>query len=298
MTEEYSNGRPVYPRRSADDSKLAEIRRKSISNAIDHLIRLEVATRPTGGNSTADGKDQRAIEALRSAAILVELLAGWAIDHQVGLAINGLQSVPRAPKAFREDPEYQEAMKAVDSHEHEREGSRLCGEDRELPPETVRLALINLLRGNSGGFPRHLQRLAHLGFEALNYSEVLPLMKPADSNRKVKYQEFRLQLEALSLIEYRVAHGMKKYEAQDEVAGALGVDRETLRTWDRRVRAGLGALRVRAALFDARDAALEERNNEFEYPEGAELYGVRTYGRAGLERTRKRWRLFKRLPQN
>ncbi len=66
-----------------------------ILQIIKPLIKLEASTRPSFGPKTAEGKTDRSLEALRLISQIVDMLAGWAIDHQIGL--DDPMMPPRAP---------------------------------------------------------------------------------------------------------------------------------------------------------------------------------------------------------
>src|SRR5829696_7551912 len=96
---------------------------------IEHLIELRQRSDPRHGESTAQGKDLNALTALRAARELSETLAGWAINHQVGLAAEGRESAGFAPHDHLEHPEYVEQRSAADDHRHELTGKKLQAED-------------------------------------------------------------------------------------------------------------------------------------------------------------------------
>jgi hypothetical protein len=79
----------VYPRPEWNESE----RDKYVADLIDRLHELERKTNPTLGARSAKGKDRAASHALRIAGDLVNALAGWALDHQAGLALKDLKSV-------------------------------------------------------------------------------------------------------------------------------------------------------------------------------------------------------------
>jgi hypothetical protein len=73
---DYRRARPVRP----------------VRKLLFNLAALEKTTRPQEGAVTARGKDRKAVEALNLANQLVRAVAGWAIDHQMGLALRGQES--------------------------------------------------------------------------------------------------------------------------------------------------------------------------------------------------------------
>ena len=127
---------------------------------VSRLLDLRARTDPASTEGTAKGKDLLAFEALCVAGDLVEALAGWAIDHQIGLASEGLAFVPLQPSGTTNHPEYLEARAAVDNHRHEYAGAALRVSPDGLTDLTVaRQLIINLLQANPGGFPPVIARM-------------------------------------------------------------------------------------------------------------------------------------------
>jgi hypothetical protein len=89
MEEFYKPGRPVWRKRNAEHRP--EAHRKYVSSLIKTLEELEEKTRPSGGAETELGKDLAAFQALKFARYLVDAVAGWALDHQIGLALSRLE---------------------------------------------------------------------------------------------------------------------------------------------------------------------------------------------------------------
>src|SRR5262249_1279168 len=137
-----------------------------------------------------------------------------------------------------------------------------------------------------------LQHTTMNAIEALDYGEVQPLLKAVQGNRKRKLTELRLQLRALAFVEYRVGRGKKKYIAQDEVASALGVDRDTILSWGPRLRAEFGSLEVaRTLAFAKNSGSNEEREQRQRHISGATdtlssweyRYGSQALGKLGKD---------------
>jgi hypothetical protein len=256
-----------YPRRGYDP----RAREQLIANLISKLTELERKTDPAGGAATASGKDIAAFQALTFAGNLVRALAGWALDHQVGLARQDLEFVPLQPSQTKEHPEYLRSRAIVDDHAHERAGALFSTCD--LIPSMIRKALINLLRANPGGFDFDLQYTLLHALRALDFDEVHPILRPTRTDRKRNLTELQLQLWALVLVEYRRGRGKKKEHALQEVASAMGVSKDTIRSWVRRLRSEFGPLEVERNLAIARNAASNE-----EYAQKQSFVGGRTDG--------------------
>jgi hypothetical protein len=240
-----------YPSRVYD----AEAKRRYIVQLVERLATLERETHPAGGEQTAVAKDARAAEALRLAGRLVKQVAGWALHHQIGLAQQGLGFV-RFQYETKDRPEYLEYRSHVDSHEHElvggnkqkRDLEKLCADD----PPFARALLTNLLLANPGGFPIGLQHTIIEALKGLDYGDDHPIFTPEKASLKRGYKALRCQLQAIAFVEYRVARGKRKHEAQGEVSRAFGVDSETLRKWEKRLPEKLGEIEVARAIFSAK----------------------------------------------
>jgi hypothetical protein len=99
---------------------------------------------------TAAGKDEKAFQALRSAAELTKVVAGWALDHQIGLALKAGEPLPPVHAKIAKSSEYARRRAAVDSHEHEKNGSAATLRQGPFEALEARQALINLLMPMSG----------------------------------------------------------------------------------------------------------------------------------------------------
>jgi hypothetical protein len=232
-----------------------------VDGALKTLRELEEKRRPDGGEFTAREKDADAFHALACAGTLVELLAGWAIDHTVGLALNGLPSLPLQPSGTETRPEYLAAQTAADHHRHQQIG-RAQKNFEEIDPIVSRQILINLLRANPGGFPLQIQEMI---------VEALPMVKPVESNRKVKLRALRLQLKAIEFVEYRCAKGMLHYKAREQVGEAYRVSDTTVRLWEPRLREELGQLAVSRNIQHAKNIAAKEEETQRQIAAGLDV---------------------------
>lgn len=225
--------RPVWPRRNREHPSAKPgcqehlgplIDTHYVRLLIDRLDKLEQQTRPSLGEVSAEAKDHAAFSALAFASDLVEAVAGWAIDHQIGLAMKGLKFLPFVPNQTKDHPDYVAMKQTVDDHEHERLGGTV---DYALDPLAQRQALINLLAAYRGAFG-FIQRPALDALEALAFEEVLPILEPKKGNAKVKMREMRLQLATIGFLEFKIATGMRKKEALEIAAKVLCVAESTI----------------------------------------------------------------------
>ena len=279
-----------YPSRDRDNDPPGA-RDGFVSSLLDQLAELQRLTDPAGGEKTAVKKDLNAFIALETAGNLVQAVAGWALDHQYGLALHGLEFVPLQPSGTKNHPEYLELRARVDSHKHEREGAA-ASRRQAIDPSVARALLYNLVMANPGAFPFLLQQIILEALLALDYGETLPLLRPKGKHKKRGYRELKLQLRALAFVEYRVALGQKKYEAQEIVAAAFGVDHQTIRTWEKRLREEFGRLQIERTISFAQNTASyvhASRIGQSEYARHAESAELR-YGDDALKTAGQEYR--------
>jgi hypothetical protein len=265
MEECRKDGRPVWRHRSAEYRPDAH--EKYVRTLLDRLSELEASTRPSRGPKSEKGKDLAALQALELAGKLIEAVAGWAIDHQIGLALEGRSFVPLQPMQTKEHRDYLEARQQADSHRHEREGGAVLtgvAMDR-LTTEAKRLALMNLLLANSGGFPVNLSRELREGLVSLQAGFQTQIMRPATNHDHYGPIALECQMRALEYIEYQVKSKKRpKAKAQEKAAAAFSVSAETIRTWEKRLRERLGRLTVsRRLAFVANHASHGDRDTKF-----------------------------------
>jgi DNA-binding transcriptional regulator YiaG len=241
-----------YPNRpAADPFRVAAL--------IEHLQKLERKTRPDGGAASAEGKDLAAFDALETAGRLVRALAGWALDHQAGLALKKLKFLPLQPSGTRNHPEYRASRANVDDHAHEKEGGTLGLDARDvLDPIVARKLLFNLLYANPAGFHAALREMAMEALEALDYGEIQPMLARETDGRKRSLTVHKLELQAIAFVEYRRERGGNKSKAQKQVANALGVSVETLKSWEHRLRKDFGDLEIERTISFACNSARNE----------------------------------------
>jgi hypothetical protein len=267
---------------------------------VDLILHYRDATDPaiSGGESN---KDRACFRALQLMHELTEVLVPWAIDHQVGLAVEGLSFVPRGPQQMHSDATYGRALFRVNDHKHELTGRRLRAErtlSESSDMQLHRQILSNLLRANPGAIPEPTALLAERALTALRFGDTEPLFEATAGYRKVRYAELRLQLAAICFVEYRVARGMKKRAALERVSAAFAVSPETVKGWGKRLKEDFGpvelarerAMAFNAGLFEEEAAArpvVRETGVEPAASQG-ESYDEEALQKAGLEyRTRQ-----------
>jgi len=243
--------------RPARDEKSQSDRRAYIHLLIDQLLQLEASTDPRDGATSATRKDLKAYRALRYAGDLVQNLAGWAINHQIGLALEGRRFVASWPSGALTSSRYLAEVAAVDDHRHEVAGARAARQQQD--PKTDRRIFANLLQGNPGAFPRSLMMQVNKDLHALDFGESRPLFRKANRRRKVSLDELELQLQAVEFVSYRRAQGRPKHATAEEVAAAFGIAPETLLSWEKRLAREFGAPAIKRRVIFARNAGLAKR---------------------------------------
>ena len=222
---------------------------------MERLAQLEIKTRPSHGETTAKDKDLHAQDALRLARKLVAAVAGWAIDHQVGLAAEGFEFVPPQPAQTSHHPHYLQQKAMADDHRHEKLGA-VEAENGNSDPQFQRACLINLLGCNSGAWPGWLCQTIVNALEALEFGEVHPIFERTSEGNKRDLTERRLMLRALEMVQFRrTAYLMKKQDAQEEVAKEIGVGSETVKSWEGRLKGEIPLLVARALAFTENHAS-------------------------------------------
>jgi hypothetical protein len=192
---------------------------------IDELAaELRALDRAAHSGEGTIGKDARAARALAIAGEMVESLAGWAIDHQVGLAVNEVTYEPLdlspAPGVDADNPRHEEAGASY----------------KWTNPQINRRALANLLATNPGGFPYRLALEAALCLEALDLDQTPPILEC----RKLAFDDpshalALLRLRAVEHVTFYYGAGSDRAEAERKVAQSYSVRTETLSHWEARL---------------------------------------------------------------
>jgi hypothetical protein len=228
-------------------------RKKYVASLLYQLNNLEARCHPNGGSNSAKGKDLAAFDALETAGSLVRVVAGWALDHQTGLALEGLSFVPLQPSQTKRHPEYKKQRDLVDDHRHERNGANLVHVIED--PRVARRLLVNLLRANPGAFPTALSLPVVEAIEGLEFGEPSPFFTTVKAGRKAGLRERRLHLRAIGFIAYRRAKGITKRRALEDVATAFGQSPATVISWEKRLSDTFSQLEVSRTIAFAENHA-------------------------------------------
>ena len=205
--------------------------REQAIKIVDKLLRLEQETHPR--NSMVNGqvtgaiaeKDENSRLAFMAVSDLVEMLAGWAIDHQIGLVLNGTLGGAAAPH----DGGYSEAQRKANNHVHEAIATGYDFADTK----TNRHILTALLNHGHGPFPISIVIEAINALTALDMGETQPFVAPSRGvgQESQSYSKWRLRYWAVLHVEYFRGMGLSRPNALGMVADAYGNEPETIEWW-------------------------------------------------------------------
>lgn len=239
MTRENS---PEFPHREPFPLFDGSTRELAI-DLVDKLLRLEQETHPrnsmVNGRVTGAimGKDENSRKAFMAVSDLVEMLAGWAINHQIGLVLNGTPGGAVAPH----DGGYSEAQREADNHVHEAAAAGYDFSDTK----TNRGILAALLHHGPGPFPVSIVIEATNALIALDMGETQPFVAPTRgvSEGSQTYTEWMLRYWAVLHVSYFRGMKLPRDDALGMVAVAYGIEPETINKWAGRLPKKLKGIR-------------------------------------------------------
>jgi hypothetical protein len=273
-----------YPR---PELNLSE-RENYVAGLINQLPVLERKTDPKHGARSAAGKDLAAAQALRIAGDLITTLAGWALDHQAGLALKDLESVTLETAKPPEHPDHSKVRSTNDGHRHEWHGRNWVGRAGfDIDPIVARNWLKTLV-WTIPGISQDFRLMVLWALEACDYGEVQPLLRATKKRRKVNWTILRLQMRAIVLVKQGETRGMDRDDALQEVAGALCVGVNTIRSWERRLRIEFGHSEVENALATSTFVLIEsEARYTQDLKETARQYKLALAGKIASRASKK-----------
>lgn len=205
------------------------VAREQMHRLLDKLLDFEADTHPFSG--AVDEKELNSISALVHAGKLVELLAGWAIDHRAGLALNDVAGFPW--------PQGDETAKqSANDHRHEMEGGTYLEDIRDYDgltgdPDTNRKILAAVI-SRGAVTPSSLRRQLAEALKALDEGETRDLFERAKRKSLMGRTLWQARLRAISHVYFLKETGMTKTVAVTLVAEAYGVGSDTVDAWDKR----------------------------------------------------------------
>lgn len=212
-----------FAHRQAHPIKDLPVVRKRALQILEDLLGLEARTHPQ--NPSPNSKELDSISALAAAGKLVELLAGWAIDHRAGMILNGAT-------VFRWPEDDQEARSEANDHRHEAVGSAYLQDkapggpiqNRHILTEvTARVALL----------PAALRNELSEALHAVDFGETRGLFSPPKGQHKNAYTKWRLRLRAVEHAYFLSGKGETQETAFEQVAEAYGVTADAVDSWNR-----------------------------------------------------------------
>jgi hypothetical protein len=225
--------------------------------ASEHLHEIQEGTDPKRGEATETGKDLAAFEALEIVGVIARSLAGWAIDHQLGLAIADKQFVGLTGYQTKEHPDYLSMRSEVDIHEHELKGAAVASSNGDLTGSQMRRFLRNLLYPNSLGMLKNQQMQFVKALDAAQFGEPNDFfIYGSRRSRKNFSKAHELMFEALAYVRFhKQLDGTEIRDGWADVSIAFGVEINTVKGWSSELKAHHGALRVAECEAMAKHAA-------------------------------------------
>lgn len=239
-----------------DEKSDDELIRESAQFYFELLIDLFKESHPEGGEDTEIGKLERARNALEISWRLRDCIAIWAQAQLVGYCISkddqelldflaqksgqhidknshiiealGMQCSPNNRE--RTDRAFPKMDNWLEEWEME------TGQEIIISPETLRSIINEMMMSRTGNSSFWRMELQH-SLLALNKGEVSDLVAPVRVKRQGRpYKLKHYRANAIMHVYFRVGKGMKKYRALEEVADALAVSPETLRSWEKNLK--------------------------------------------------------------
>jgi hypothetical protein len=214
---------------------------------VEELIQLYKMTNPSFGRKSEDNKLENARSSISLFWELFDLLGYWSQCHIIAYERSSVDqeymtSVIDENEKLSSDSHILEdigdmffnaaannfSIPEFNYFESEAEHMFVNGRYAQL----LRLFLFEMLASKSP--QSHAWRFPfQKALRAMNYGQTEDLLRPLPVRRAgAPFALNEWKLEALLQIFYRIGQGIKKYRAQDEVAGAIGQSTDTLRDWE------------------------------------------------------------------
>lgn len=211
---------------------------------MERLLDLEERSHPTCGRG--EEKELDSISALVWVERLVNLLAGWAIDHQAGLVVNQVEGFP-----WKEGDE--DAAAKANDHKNELVGAEyLAKRSSTARDHIVSRKIIAAVADRAALLPRELRRELGEALKDQEYGQIQDLLEPT-KHQKGSLELWRCQLMAIEHVYF--LRGMKdtKEKAIRAVADAYCVSTDAVAGWDKKsLKEKFGQSHVEAAKQRAR----------------------------------------------
>lgn len=212
-----------FAHRQPHPIKDVPVLRQRVQEIVEDLLEIEARSHPQ--NPSPDEKELDSIRALAAAGDLVELLAGWAIDHRAGMILNGATVFP-----WLQDD--QEAHTEANSHRHEEMGSTYLQDKAPGDPLQNRHIIAEVV-ARVPLLPAALRNEISEALQAVDFGETHDLLLPPKGQHKNAYTKWRLRLRAIEHAYFLYGGGETKETAFYQVAEAYGVADSTVDSWNR-----------------------------------------------------------------
>lgn len=216
-----TNKTPWYEHRGSTYS----LTEKEVLEITSELRRLEAETQPSAGH--AEGKELASYMAIMAASRLVNALAGWAFNHQIGRVINETLGEPDSGVWVNNQSEFEKRQRAFDEHRHEAAASVCRFED----PVQNRRILAHLFGLNLPGLPGELTTEIATALQAVDFGDTMPLLARSGMSRKKTYRKQALRFSAALHVEYLRGLGHPREDALALVGDAYDRKPETIEGW-------------------------------------------------------------------
>ena len=185
-----------------------------LRHVLEYLIGLRTRSDPALGNTSASQKHYNALQVQLFTGLLVDSLCGWAFDHQIGIAKEGLSKVPSLGEA--------------DDHRFENSGHSYQPGNTILDRTILAQCVVV-----GGVVPSAFREPLRRALQALNTGEVLELVRPAPTGMwRSPYSLAEMRLLAVYHVFMKWGRGITKKQAIKDVSDCLGVSPATMRSWE------------------------------------------------------------------
>ena len=248
-----------------------------ILEIIGKLRGLYRATQPDGGGRTASGKDINARTALGLAAFLFKDLAGWAVDHHVGLALAGVSPAPKPINEEQPDDWHRQRTAGADSHEHEATAAQY-----EFADPILNRQIAAQLLTVDAPLPSRLAYELVRALQALEVGERLAILDREGRGSGVSYRQDELRRRAMLHLEYRAGLRIRADERIEQISSAYKISKSTVEQWRKEFKDELHDAKQRA-----RNLGRHVYNAKMNSHAGGQHvieFGENIYGNAALKR--------------
>ena len=201
---------------------------KEVLETISELNRLKAENQLSAGH--VEGKDRASHMAIMAAHQLVDTLAGWAFNHQIGVVINETLDFPNTfgeVVKVKNRSEHEERQRLLDEHRHETTAS-VC---RFKDPVQNRRILARLFGLHMPGLPLALSIDIATALAAIDFGETMPLLARDGIGRQKTYRKQVLRFWAALHVEYLRGLGRPRLDALALVGDAYDRKPETIDGW-------------------------------------------------------------------